>query len=125
MRNILALVGGVTVTFLGLGWYLGWYKIDSNPLLGRQNVHVEINPEKITQDVKKGAVIVEQGVEDFRNRQDAKPAPLTTPQGPASDFFGPSSTANSQSSFAPPSFGNNKPAAPADDSLFGIRLPRK
>jgi len=29
MRNLLALVGLATVTFLGLGWYLGWYQFAS------------------------------------------------------------------------------------------------
>ena len=31
MRNILALVGAATLTFLGVGWYLGWYEIKNVP----------------------------------------------------------------------------------------------
>ena len=130
MRNILALVGAATVTFLGLGWYLGWYKIDRNAPVGTQGVHVEINPDKISSDVKKGVVRGTEIVEDIRNGSgnsaDAKPATLTTPQGPASNFFGPGSKENTgkgQTSFAPPAV--NKPKPNDDDSLFGIRLPGK
>ena len=129
MRNILALVGAGTVTFLGLGWYLGWYNIDRNSQPGLQSVKVEINPEKITTDVKKGVVRGTEIIEEFRNGAEAKPAPLTTPQGPASSFFAPSakdnSTAPGQTSFAPPAGNKTKPTANDDDSLFGIRLPGK
>ena len=89
MRNILALVGAATVAFLALGWYLGWYHVSSIPSpRGEQAVHVDINPTKITEDVKKG---VEKGgeiVDSLRDRPatDARPAP---PAGPASSFFTP------------------------------------
>ena len=56
MRNILALVGAATVAFLVVGWYLGWYKVTRVPSPeGKQAVHVDINPDKITNDVKKGS----------------------------------------------------------------------
>src|ERR1700723_2988445 len=31
MRNLCALVGAATIAFVGLGWYLGWYKITRQP----------------------------------------------------------------------------------------------
>jgi hypothetical protein len=89
MRNILALVGAATVAFLALGWYLGWYQVSSVPSpRGQQSVHVDINPTKITEDVKKG---VEKGgeiVDSLRDRPstETKPAPAA---GPASSFFTP------------------------------------
>lgn len=129
MRNMLALIGAGTVTFLVLGWYLGWYKIDGNPLTGKQNVNVEINPEKITKDVKKGVQIgVERGsefIQDVSNRNgNDKPAPLTTPP------------ANNNQTTTPPSSGwlsippaLKQPTKPStatdDDRLFGISLPRR
>ena len=55
MRNLLALVGAGTITFLGLGWYLDWYRVSWLPSApGRQSLKVDVNPEKITEDVKKG-----------------------------------------------------------------------
>ncbi len=120
MRNVLALLGAATVTFLAVGWYLGWYKVDSTPHVGHQSVHVEINPDKITKDVSKGLERGAEFVDDFRaNRADTKPAPLATPQGPASSFFGPAPTP------APAPSTVARPPAQEDDSLFGIKLPRR
>ena len=31
MRNMLALFAMVLLTAIGLGWYLGWYKVSSQP----------------------------------------------------------------------------------------------
>ena len=87
MRNILALVGAATVAFLGLGWYLGWYTITSIPSPhGKQSVSVDINPTKITEDVKKGVEKGSQIVDSLRERPAAEPKPAT---GPASSFFSP------------------------------------
>ena len=86
MKNILALVGAAVVAFLAVGWYLGWYRISSVPSPhGQQSVQVEINPTKITEDVKKGVEKGGQIVESLREpAADPKAAP---PQGPASSFF--------------------------------------
>jgi hypothetical protein len=56
MRNLLALVGLVVVGFAGAGWYLGWYKLgveSNNPTHPKFNV--EIESDKIKQDLQKGA----------------------------------------------------------------------
>src|SRR5437763_210299 len=64
MRNILALVGAATVAFLLVGWYLGWYQVSSTTTSqGPQSVQVDINPNKITQDVKTGVEKGEKVVE--------------------------------------------------------------
>lgn len=87
MRNILALVGAATVAFLGLGWYLGWYQISNAPSPhGKQSVTVDINPTKITEDVKKGVEKGGQIVDSLRERPAADPKPAA---GPASNFFSP------------------------------------
>lgn len=129
MRNILALVGAATVTFLAVGWYLGWYKVDKAPQVGTQGgLHVQINTDKALKDSGKGLDWVADKVQDFRNPSaDSKPAPLSTPQGPASSFFGPAPAAPLEPWKA---VKNNLPTistpkADADDALFGIRIPRR
>ncbi len=91
MRNILALVGAATLTFLIVGWYLGWYEISGVPGPGgKQSVSVELHPGKVTKDVGTGWDRVNEAVDSFRDKSKSdKPAPLATPQGPASRFFGP------------------------------------
>lgn len=123
MRNTLAIVGAATVAFLALGWYLGWYQVSSTPnQKGQQSVQVEINPTKITEDVKKG---VEQGgqiVDSFRERPPADPK-AAQPTGPASNFFtptpGPTDPGGSSNGWRPiPGTTRN------DDGNSGSRVPR-
>ena len=55
MRNLCAFIGAAILTFAGLGWYLDWYKVKSDPApAGHHNVNIDINREKITEDVQKG-----------------------------------------------------------------------
>lgn len=112
MKNLLALIGAAAVTFAGVGWYLGWYEIESLPSPnGKQRLSVDINSQKIVDDVqkgvKKGGEIVSQ-LSDKKEAPSDKPAPLPTPTGPASSFFAPKEATKQAS----------------DAGLFGIRLPR-
>lgn len=123
MRNVLALVGAATVAFLILGWYLGWYQVSSLPSpQGKQSVQVEINPTKITDDVKKGVEKGGQIVDSLRDgpAADPKPAP---PVGPASSFFAPTPD---QPGPAGPATGSRPiPTSPRpDDGGTGPRGPR-
>ena len=55
MRNLLALVGAVVVIVAGLGYFLGWYKLgveSGSP--GHPKFNVEVESDKIKQDLKKG-----------------------------------------------------------------------
>jgi hypothetical protein len=82
MRNFLAIVGAARIAFLALGWYLGWYQVSSQQSSqGKQSLQVDINPGKITEDVKKG---VEKGNEIVDHLRDK---PKSEPSGPASNFF--------------------------------------
>ncbi|MCI0739431.1 MAG: hypothetical protein L0Y72_10335 [Gemmataceae bacterium] len=55
MRNLLALLGLSLVIFLGLGWYLGWYKIHSSPSAdGHRQIQIDLNTPKIKQDLNSG-----------------------------------------------------------------------
>ena len=53
MRNLLAFFAAVTLTVVGVGWYLGWFK----------TVKVELNTTKIKEDLNKGGEKVQQFLE--------------------------------------------------------------
>ncbi len=123
MRNVLALLGAATVTFLAVGWYLGWYKVDSTPQVGHQGLHVDINTDKALKDIGTGIDRVAEKVQEYHvTTADTKPAPLSTPQGPASSFFGPTPKATDK---LIPANTVSRPVAQDDDSRFGIELPRR
>jgi hypothetical protein len=56
MRNLLAFVGGLIVTFAVVGWYLDWFRFvgvsSGDP--GRTRVEFDINQDKIRRDVEAG-----------------------------------------------------------------------
>ena len=56
MRNLLALFGAALLTVVGLGWYLGWYKVASQPasVPGQHRVNIDIDTKKIGTDFQKG-----------------------------------------------------------------------
>jgi hypothetical protein len=54
MRNILALLAAGLLAFAGLGWYLGWYHVQSTPTSdGHREIKVDLDTKKITEDVSK------------------------------------------------------------------------
>jgi hypothetical protein len=94
MRNLLAFVGAALVTFLALGWYLDWYRIQSIPTgPGRHGFHVDFNTHKITEDVQRGVSKGEEKLKGMlRNEagqavdsllQEAEQPPATTQPEPA------------------------------------------
>jgi len=90
MRNILALIGAAVVAFLVVGWYLGWYQIARIPSPGgKQAIHVDVNPDKITNDVKKAGEQGAEIVDQLRDKSKDKPKQET---GPATNFFTPTPT---------------------------------
>ena len=56
MRNLLALFGAALLTVVGAGWYLGWYKVASQPasVPGQHRVNIDIDTKKIGTDFQKG-----------------------------------------------------------------------
>jgi hypothetical protein len=65
MRNLLAFLAAAVLTFLGVGWYLDWYHVKSSPAsAGHHRVDIDINGEKIVDDVHKG---VEKGEKKLQN----------------------------------------------------------
>jgi hypothetical protein len=61
MRNLLALIGFAVVGFAGLGWYLNWFSIKSNPApVGQKSYNIDINTTKISEDLHKGTTRVQE-----------------------------------------------------------------
>jgi hypothetical protein len=55
MRNMLAFLAAVVLTVAVLGWYLDWYKVGTHPAAeGHQNLSIDINTNKIGEDLHKG-----------------------------------------------------------------------
>jgi hypothetical protein len=70
MRNLLAFLAAAVIGFLGLGWYLDWYKVSSVPsgTPGHQSYNIELDRTKITEDVEKGLEKGEAKVEGVLNK---------------------------------------------------------
>lgn len=54
MRNLLALAAAAAITFIVLGYFLGWYEIKKTPTADGTKYEVEVHNPKITQDLNKG-----------------------------------------------------------------------
>jgi hypothetical protein len=51
MRNLLAFVAGLVLLFSTLGWWRGWYRVESQPAeQGQSAFRVELNYSKVGQD---------------------------------------------------------------------------
>lgn len=55
MRNLLALIGAGVLTFGFLGWYLGWYSLQSvtADANGKRSVTIDVDPAKIGKDARR------------------------------------------------------------------------
>lgn len=68
MRNMLAFLAFLLLGFLGLGWYLDWYRIDKiSTGSGRSSFQIEIDRNKIGEDSRK---ILKQGSEKIQEALD-------------------------------------------------------
>lgn len=55
MRNLLALGALALLGFVGFGWYLGWYKVQSTPTAdGHRQIQIDLDTNKFKTDVAKG-----------------------------------------------------------------------
>jgi len=67
MRNVLAFLAAATLTVLGVGWYLGWYRVSNVPAdEGKKKVNIEFNTTRIGDDLHKGGQKVRQLIENSR-----------------------------------------------------------
>jgi hypothetical protein len=76
MRNMLALFATVILTVVGLGWYLDWYKVRSQPasVPGQHSVNIDINTSKISTDLQKGEQKIQQILEN-KGKEEATKSP--------------------------------------------------
>ena len=101
MRNMLALFGAALLTVVGVGWYLGWYKVRSQPasVPGQHSVNIDINTNKISQDLQQGEQKLQQWLEK-KNSDDSK-----KPDGnlmlPSPDLSGNAKTKSNSKSLFP------------------------
>jgi hypothetical protein len=52
MRNTLAFVAALALVVAGLGWYLGWYHVQTSPgRAGHQTINIDINAGKAARDI--------------------------------------------------------------------------
>jgi hypothetical protein len=74
MRNLLALSAVLVLAFAGVGWYRGWYKVETEPATGgHQSVNIDFNRDKIVEDSERGVKKVEeklQKVLDHKQQDD-------------------------------------------------------
>jgi type IV secretory pathway VirB10-like protein len=96
MRNLLAFIGGVVLIVGGLGFYLGWFKVQKQPTTdpGTSRYQLDIDQSKFQQDTQR---LFQAGQEKAGQLVQPKPAttaptttaPAAAPQPPA----GPGATA--------------------------------
>jgi hypothetical protein len=56
MRNLLAFLAALVLIFVGIGWYRGWYNVETTQAApGHSAVKVDIDSGKIGQDLHKGS----------------------------------------------------------------------
>jgi hypothetical protein len=80
MRNILALIGTAVLVFAVLGWYFGWYQLGAEPAAdGHRKVIVDVNAQKIADDVKNGEQKVSDLITNQTKGSTVTPTPSTQP----------------------------------------------
>ena len=84
MRNLLALGAAGLIGFAGIGWYLGWYRFQSEPTATGHKINIDLNTPKIKEDVGRGR----EKLRDFLSTDDdstsnsPSPSPSPTPNSP-------------------------------------------
>jgi hypothetical protein len=85
MRNLLAFLAALILTFLGLGYYLDWYRLGTKPAsAGHREVTIDINTVKIGKDLEKAEEGVKHKVVDSRTQPTAP-----EPSGPDTNWLEP------------------------------------
>jgi hypothetical protein len=115
MRNLLAFIGAAILTFLGLGWYLGWYNIVRQPSdTGHSRLEVDINQDKISKDVQKGAQEGGNKVKEVFDKNAPADSTLPAQTSPATP------NKNGPTPFYPPNNQPNQPQAkPSNRAKLG------
>ena len=83
MRNLLALGAAGLIGFAGIGWYLGWYKIESSPTSTGRHISIDLNTPKIKEDVGKGREKLRDILNDDDSPSNTPPSSSNNPVQPA------------------------------------------
>jgi hypothetical protein len=78
MRNLLAFLAVLTLTFTGVGWYLGWYHVQWLPApSGHRRLVIDVDTAKVVDDTGKGLDKGRKHLNEIadKNRKDQKPVP--------------------------------------------------
>lgn len=106
MRNLLALGAAALIIFLGLGWYLDWYRLKAAPGEdGHRNINIDLNTNKISEDLGKA-------------REKARDWLATKEQTPTAAIPN-QTTPGNPTSYRPPNDNVTTPTPPSS----GSRLP--
>jgi hypothetical protein len=67
MRNLITFVGMLVLTVAVVGWYLGWYQVHTlTTAPGHRSVKIDIDTNKVGQDLKKGGQKLEELGDKYR-----------------------------------------------------------
>src|SRR5687767_12181607 len=81
MRNLLALLGASLLLFIGLGWYLGWYRFQTAPTDdGQRQINIKLNTKKIQDDVGKAGKKAKDALEDLLDSDDSDTRTVVAPK---------------------------------------------
>jgi hypothetical protein len=85
MKNFLAFVAALALVVVFAGWYLGWYEVSHKPMPdGRHSVEIEIDRDKVVDDVKKGSeTVLKEGREQLEKLLDKKDGKAQGTEEPA------------------------------------------
>jgi hypothetical protein len=108
MKNLLALVGLLVVGFGGVGWYMGWYKVQvDRSASGDLQVQTQVNTKQVAEDtgnwLQQAGKFLDSKVQ--KASEDAKaqtPGPVGTTPGPVTPTSTATPPANQGSWLLPP-----------------------
>jgi hypothetical protein len=81
MRNLLALFAATVLTFAGVGWYLGWYRVSPAPAAeGHRSFHVDVDGKKMGDDLQKGKVKLEEALDRTTKDDETSRAESSKPE---------------------------------------------
>lgn len=79
MRNLLALGAAGLIGFAGIGWYLGWYRFQTEPTETGRQIKIDLNTPKIKEDVGRGR----EKLRDFLASDDNSTSNTSSPSSPS------------------------------------------
>jgi hypothetical protein len=74
MKNLLAFLAAVCLTFAATGWYLGWFKVKALPAAsGHRSVNVDVDTVKMHDDLRSGSEHFRDWIEKHHSTPPAEP----------------------------------------------------